>query len=163
MAAPIPTLPPGLASPHTANNNGLSDAEALETALCLSREAAARASLPPPRSRSTQAQAAAAAAAAAPTATAWALSRLNQLSMDAAAAPTLTAWALSRLKQLSIDELVDADVLIQYVLAIEDDAEVTEFVTQFLAGERDESFAFALELCERRRQEQTTVDNYTKV
>ena len=155
MAAPSPTLPPGLASTHTANNNGLSDAEALdtalnnglsdaealETALCLSREAAARASLPPPRSRSTQARAAAAAAAA---------------------APTLTAWALSRLKQLSMDELVDADVLIQYVLAIEDDAEVTEFVTQFL-GERDESFAFALELCERRRQEQTTVDNYTKV
>jgi hypothetical protein len=134
MAAPSPTLPPGLASTHTANNNGLSDAEALETALCLSREAAARASLPPPRSRSTQARAAAAAAAA---------------------APTLTAWALSRLKQLSMDELVDADVLIQYVLAIEDDAEVTEFVTQFL-GERDESFAFALELCERRRQEQTT-------
>jgi len=169
MAAPIPTLPPGLASTHTANNNGmsdaealetalnnglsdaealdtalnngLSDAEALETALCLSREAAARTSLPPPRSRSTQARAAAAAAAAAPTA---------------------TAWALSRLKQLSMDALVDADVLIQYVLAIEDDAEVTEFVTQFL-GERDESFAFALELCERRRQEQTTVDNYTKV
>jgi hypothetical protein len=167
MAAPIPTLPPGLASKNTANNNGLSDAEALETALhnglsdaealdtalnnglsdaealetalCLSREAAARASLPPPRSRSTQARAAA-----------------------AAAAPTATAWALSRLKQLSMDALVDADVLIQYVLAIEDDAEVTEFVTQFL-GERDESFAFALELCERRRQEQTTVDNYTKV
>ena len=138
MVAPIPTLPPGLASPHSANNNGLSDAEALETALSLSREAAAPAPLPPPRSTATQAQAAAAAAAA------------------AACAPTATAWALSRLKQLSMDALVDADVLIQYVLAIEDDAEVTEFVTQFL-GERDESFAFALELCEWRRQEQTTV------
>jgi hypothetical protein len=71
-----------------------------------------------------------------------------------------------------MDELVDADVLIQYVLAIEDDAEVTEFVTQFL-GECDESFAFALELCERRRHgsRQKLVDNtffydianYTKV
>ena len=48
-----------------------------------------------------------------------------------------------------------ADVLLTYLLAMEEDVELVEYVSAFV-GETEGALAFALELCARRQMEGTT-------
>ena len=63
----------------------------------------------------------------------------------------LRVWALWRLESLITDDgAMDASVLLEFVLAIDDDAELLDYVSAFVGG--DDAAVFALEFCEHRRR-----------
>ena len=64
----------------------------------------------------------------------------------------LRTWALLQLEALLADDsAMEPSVLLEYVLSIECDSELVDYVDAFVGGERAQ--AFALELCARRRRD----------
>ena len=69
----------------------------------------------------------------------------------AGGAADLRAWALSHLRTLLVEDLavVEAETLLEYVMPMEDDDELCEYLIAFVG---DAATSFGVELCERRRQ-----------
>ena len=66
-------------------------------------------------------------------------------------APSLRAWALRGLTAVMTDDApIEATILLDYLLVIDDDTELLEYVETFL-GASEGVTGFALDLCERRR------------
>ena len=68
-----------------------------------------------------------------------------------AASVSVRAWAEAQLESLRRDDTFESSALVDFVLGIDDDAELIDYLSAFV-GTSEQVTCFAVELCERRRR-----------